>query len=383
MQQHTNQRLARLRGSLRAEAPGARGLERVARNPACQRLRAITTAGVTPAGVVKQVYREDPREGQSPFAISAGNQFEHLLYEDEAARLLELYQRQANLPPPDNRVVDVPTAVGGRATPTTMRKRRELTDQLFLQKLQGDPQAPNLILHPRVPVSFLEVPHDTEPDALVAADADRFYRPVEVKSYPDRGGKTDPADVRSACRQAAVGVVGLRQAVGRLGDRDFDRLGTCDVEQIVPPRGDLVLRVPGSMTANLRPMTLQGEVDSLERALDEAPRNLDELEALLAAIAPNATLDNPRVLEAIPCNYLESCREHCALADRCKAEATANSDPVILGSAAREELAAAGSVERALELIREPNPVYRTREEEALAHRLREAVAEYHVAVSP
>src|SRR5215207_545349 len=84
MQQNVSQRLARLRGSLRAEAPGARGLERVARNPACQRLLAITSAGLTPAGIVKQVYREDPREGQSPFAIGAGNQFERELYDEDA-----------------------------------------------------------------------------------------------------------------------------------------------------------------------------------------------------------------------------------------------------------------------------------------------------------
>src|SRR5436190_7702747 len=189
MQQNMNQRLARLRGSLKAEEPGARGLERVARNPGCQRLRAITMAGVTPAGIVKQVYREDPREGQSPFAIGAGNQFERQLYDDDAARLLELYRRQNILSAEENRVVDVPSTVGGRANPDTMRRRRELTDQLFFMKLRGDPQAPQLVLHPRVPVTFLGVPHGTEPDALVAADADLFYRPIEVKSYPDRGGK--------------------------------------------------------------------------------------------------------------------------------------------------------------------------------------------------
>ena len=36
------ERLKRLRGSLPASEPGARGLERVARNPGCARLRTLT-----------------------------------------------------------------------------------------------------------------------------------------------------------------------------------------------------------------------------------------------------------------------------------------------------------------------------------------------------
>jgi hypothetical protein len=40
-------RVARLRGSIEAKEPGARGIERVARNPDCLRLRAITIAGMT------------------------------------------------------------------------------------------------------------------------------------------------------------------------------------------------------------------------------------------------------------------------------------------------------------------------------------------------
>ena len=52
MADRTALRLARLRGALPAENPGARGFERVARNPACQRLLALTLVGVTPATAV-------------------------------------------------------------------------------------------------------------------------------------------------------------------------------------------------------------------------------------------------------------------------------------------------------------------------------------------
>src|SRR5207244_3916608 len=107
---------------------------------------------------------------------------------------------------------------------------------------------------------------------------------------------------------------------------------------LVPSNGDLVLRIPGSYNARLTAMALRGEVASVERAIDEAPRNLGELERLLAEIGAGATLSDPSVLDRIPNRYLESCREHCAIAERCKQQALASGDPGLLGNAAREEL---------------------------------------------
>jgi hypothetical protein len=56
------ERQARLRGALDAEQLGARGLERMARNPSCRLLKALTVAGLSPATVVEQVYGEPARE---------------------------------------------------------------------------------------------------------------------------------------------------------------------------------------------------------------------------------------------------------------------------------------------------------------------------------
>jgi len=364
-------RLARLRGSLLAEEPGARGLERVARNPGCQRLRALTMIGVTPATAMKTVYKEPDREGQSPFALAAGNRFERAVFENGAARLLELYRSAGRLTTAECKIVVVPELAPG-ATAATMARRRAETERLFQHKVRRDPRAPNIIVKARIPVALLGVPHDTEPDVLVAADSDAFYGPVEVKSYPDRAGKTNAADIRSACRQAAVAVIGLRHAVEQL------RLG--DPRQLVPAAADLVLRRPGSFRPTLRPMTLAGEVHSLERALDEAPRNLEELEALIDAITPGASLDEAEVLDAVPPNYVEACREHCALAPKCKQAAAACGDPVLIGSQAREELAAAGSLGRAVDLLRgRAQP--RTAEERALQARLQQSLGEYRQAV--
>lgn len=362
-------RLSRLRGNLPAEEPGARGLERVARNPDCTRLRALTIAGITPASAAVAIYGEPAREGQSPFALAIGNRFETFLMQDGAANLLNLYREEGRLTVAECKVVVVPDLAPG-TTPTSMARRRTETERLFKLKLRGSPKAPNLIIKPRIPVRLLGIDHDTEPDALVAADGDRFYRPVEIKSYPDRDGKTDAADIRSACRQAAVGGVSLRHAL--------DRFGVRGAEQLVPSVGDLILRAPGSMRPTLREMKLRGEVASLERAIGEAPKDLNELETMLPA---GATLDDREVLDSISNAYRSSCREHCALAGRCKQAAIAAADPVVLGDSARELLAPAGTLSRAVDLLQGRGAPPRTPAEQAVAERLRESFLEYRKAV--
>jgi hypothetical protein len=240
-------RQARLRGALGAEQLGARGLERMARNPACGLLKALTMAGVSPVTVVRAVYGDAPREGQSPFALAAGNRFEARLFDSGSARLLELYRQHGRLTVAECRVVSVPEAEPGTTT-AAMKRRQGLTTHLLQLKLAGAPEAPHVIVKPRLTVGLLGLDFNIEPDALVAADAELFYAPIEVKSYPDRAGKTDPADVRSACHQAAVAVIGLRGAAARLG--------AADPEALVPARGDLVLRSPGSY--NPRVLTVGG-----------------------------------------------------------------------------------------------------------------------------
>jgi hypothetical protein len=106
-------RLTRLRGTLPAEGLGARGLERVARNPSCQRLLALTIVGVSPTTAAAKIYGESTRDGQSPFALNAGNGFEGALFENNAARLVELYQAKQLLGPAEQRVAVVPDRIKG------------------------------------------------------------------------------------------------------------------------------------------------------------------------------------------------------------------------------------------------------------------------------
>ena len=350
--------LARLRGTHDAEEPGARGIERVARNPDCLRLRALTIAGFTPASAAK-ILGVPPNEGQSPFALAMGQRFERRMLENGAANLFTLYRDKNLLAAHEAKIIAVDDLAPG-SSPKALRQREQETRRLLQAKYQGDPKGPNLILKPRLHVSLVGVPHAIEPDFLVAADTDPFYRVGELKSYPNRGGKTDPADIRSACRQVAVGVVSLRQTL--------QTFGVNNPSAVALPRADLVLRVTGLFMPTLSCMAIEGEVDSIERAIGEAPTNLEDLEAMLPS---DASLDDASVIAQVPNNYRPSCKEHCAMWQHCRAQALEQHHPVILGDRAAETLAPAGSIDRALELMRGAPP--RNAAEATLAVELRTA----------
>lgn len=353
-------RLARLRGAHEPEEPGARGIERVARNPECLRLRAVTIAGLTPA-TAAEILGVLANEGQSPFALAMGIRFERRLLDNGAANLFTLYRERGLLNVHEAKIIAVDELAPG-SQPRALRRRETETRRLLQAKYQANALAPNLILKPRLIVNLVGIPHPIEPDYLVAADAEPFYRVGELKSYPDRGGKTDSADIRSACRQAAVGVIGLRHTL--------QTFGAHAPAAIAAPNADLVLRVTGLFMPTLSRMAIEGEVDSVERAIAEAPTNLDELEAMLPR---DATLDNASTLASVPNNYRPSCKEHCAMWQHCRAQALEQRHPVILGDQAAEKLAPAGSIDRAIDLMTGRGPPPRNAAEAALAEELRTA----------
>jgi hypothetical protein len=302
-----------------------------------------------------------PNEGQSPFALIMGQRFEKHMLENGAANLFALYRDRGLLAIHESKFIAIDDFAPGSSAQALQKRAAETRRQLEA-KHRGDPNAPNIIVKPRLSVDLVGVPHAIEPDYLVAADADSFYRVAELKSYPDRGGKTDPADIRSACRQAAVGVVGLRQALKSLGVNNAADLALADA--------DIVLRVTGLFMPSLNRMAIPGEVDSVERAISEAPTNLQELESLLP---PEASFDDAATIAAVPNNYRPSCKEHCAMWEHCRAQALDQRHPVVLGDQAAELLAAAGSIDRGLELMRGQGQPPRNSAEAALAEELRAA----------
>lgn len=353
------QRLARLRGGLDAIEVGARGIESLARNASCTRLRAIVIAGLTPTEIVRRVYGLVP-DAMSPFAMIVSQRYVARILDNAGASLLTAYREKGVLTQSEAKIADVADQ-GTGDSPLARHRREQETLRLLRLKAAGDPAAANLILHPRLLVTIVGVTHAIEFDYLVAADADPFYRVGTIKSYADRGGKTDQTDIRAALREASVGTLAMRQFLDQAGadpQRAADRV-------------DLVLRAPGSFVPRLIPaMRAESELASLVRALSVAPAELDEIEQLIPA---NASLAQQRVIDQLPNHYCSNCKEHCALWQHCRAQAQARGLPVLLGDEAAERFAAVGSITRALDLLNGRGRPPDNAAEAALASELRRA----------
>ncbi len=318
---------------LQRESLGARGLEHFARNPSCLRLGALTMLGVSPAQAVKILFGEDVSEGQSPFAMHVGNQFESYVFKDHAKALIALYIQTGRLSSDDVEVVDVVLEHPGTSS-TSLQARHALTLEWLEDAMTTPRTRPLLLIHPRLHLDFLDHSVDIEPDALlIMHDSTEIY-PIEVKSYVDRGGYTSTSSIRGACRQAAVGVVALRRELGLS----------------ITARVDLILRQPTRFEPSLRPMTLEGEVESLELAID----NASELRLAILEIldAKELTIRDRAQLESLPNLFCESCKEHCALAPLCKREAFEMGSPSLFGQHTQEALRATTSLPDAWALLR-------------------------------
>lgn len=355
-----NARLHRLRGGIDPVEVGARGIESVARNVDCTRLRAIVIAGLTPNQILQRTLGEVP-DAMSPFAMTLTQAFERRLLSNAGGSLLTAYREKGFLDQQDAKITNV-TDLAPRDTPVDRIRREAETRRLLDLKLRGDATAPNLILKPRLTLTIVGVSHGIELDYLVASDRERFYRVGTIKSYADRGGKTNTADLRAACREASVGTLALRQYLVSLGY----------LVELAADRVDMVLKAPGSFNPRLTTMRAESELASLIRALAAAPSDLDQIEQMLTS---GASLATPEGIEALPNHYRSNCKEHCALWQHCRAQAQAQGNAIILGDQAAEQLAAAGTLNRALDLLNGNGRPPDNRAEAVLAAELQAASA--------
>lgn len=362
------------RGNLPEEALGARDLAHLGRND-CERLRTLTALKVSTATAATEVYGSTVREGMSPFALLAGNTFDRLLYENGGARLLQTYRGAGRLTIAECRVVNVAEMIPTASDGSHIAARETLTRRLLLAKLRGDVDAPNLIIKGRLSLQLGTQSYGLEPDHLVAADADLFYRVGEAKSYSDRDGKTDDSKISSALSQAAISTLALRGFVGiaRAGAALRYRL-----EELVPSRADLILHRPGSFSKiTLRDQDIRRELFVAAEALRRLTETVDAINR--GALA--APLDTAAELNAIPASYCEKCLEFCSMAQECRRQAHAAGDLALLGRRVRETLHAAGSIPRALDLMTGRGRPPATTEESSLLDDLQRVVLEVRRAI--
>jgi hypothetical protein len=141
----------------------------------------------------------------------------------------------------------------------------------------------------------------------------------EVKTYPDRGGYTDSAELALARAQAGVYVHALRMVIEQLALADIIR---------VSDRGFLILSKPGSSWPSVR-----GDEDLRYQAL-RAARGFEMLETAALQL-PTELLNNPEALiQAVVdagTDYNERCVSFCDRVEGCRRRALVCGSPAILG----------------------------------------------------
>lgn len=359
---------ASLRGNLPRASLDARAIVRLAKNPHCQRLTALTLVGSSPDKVMNHVFGVHVRESQSRFALAKGVRFENIQCENGAARLLASLQDASIISSTDLAVRDLKKETGGiRNKKAAMQRAIELTDEILKCKAKGDPSAPNVMLQ-----AALGVPLGTgeqacvRPDILVSRTNEPMYRPGDMKSYSFLHSFTDQQDVSQASAQ--VGVYGM--ALER-------RLQYLNINARVPTDGIIVMVRPGGLQSVAKLQNIERDISVALRIIDIRPRTLVEVAAAIGG--SDMKLDNKMaILRLRPC-YNGRCRTFCALHDICRGEATTQDNPALLGEDAEALFSAAGcTISRVAQLVAGAVPV--TPDEAALQKRMLELETERRLA---
>ena len=214
------------------------------------------------------------------------------------------------------------------------------TARLIRARWNGDPAAPNLIVHPGLALDVLGAV-TLVPDLLVD---DRLFWPADLKSFADLYGRTDAGSLRAARRQLAVYALALRELVDTLPGFDV-RLHGPQLE-----RADLVLSKPGSYRPSRVPETVGGEMDAIATRLAALPARVATIVARMAAAGHHA-LDTQAALEAAGIAYGPECAGFCPLHRRCESIARRAGRPEIVDPRAPQLLGPVDSLHRYRRLL--------------------------------
>jgi hypothetical protein len=140
----------------------------------------------------------------------------------------------------------------------------------------------------------------------------------EVKTYPDRGGHTDPRELAVARAQAGLYVHALQLVVQELNVNEQVR---------VRADGFLVLTRPGSNMPAIR----AGE--DLRFQAERARRGFELLERAALGLPPFDPVGEDPIASVIdsPTDYSEACLSFCDRAEKCHAAALAEGSAAVLG----------------------------------------------------
>ena len=314
----------------------------------------------------------DPTMGQSPFALARGETFERALFRDDAKRLLDALIEASVLQTGSSGFLDLRLRMNGGPV-ADHQAAYERTCELLRSAAEAG--AKRLRRLPAVVASAtLRLPGQPVmlPEGVVAIDAlvlrpeDRAERIElvigEIKTYPDRAGHTDVADLATSRAQAGVYLHALRVILDDLGLAH--RLS-------VASSGFLILTRTGRNDPSVR----TGE--NLDFQARRAERGFRRLRIAAERLQPFDPADDEKgiraVLEASK-HYRATCLEFCDRAAGCRKHAEGVGDPSVLGDEVKRFLGET-SLSRAVELLQGAEPVNAT--ERDLAVRIGTALGKH------
>jgi hypothetical protein len=348
--------LESFRGEFPRQSLNARRVAGALEAPGCQRRTALDAAAVN-LDKLGSLLSGDPRDRQSPFAITRGNQFEQQVMANGMAEIVSLVRRHLDLEIPEVRQHDLSASALREAYPgVTGTKLNELRAKLTRQRVEemlSDPtHAYNLIRHAMTRLNFGGEVVYLEQDVLAFAIDGRIHV-VEVKSYPRIDGRADPTKTSATVRQTAVYVLSLQHLM---------------TEIAAPPNvvnTTTLIVLPENLS--FRPTAATIDIDMyvrrLRRQLAFVPRATEILDALPVGIqlpahpADGATADElaaagaaaREALAPLPSRFTDSCVS-CPLFHHCRDEAELHRSTARLGSAVASACGSVTDIDTALDL---------------------------------
>jgi hypothetical protein len=300
--------------------------------------------------------------GQSPFAIVRGRRFENALFENDAERLRAALIAAGALPEGSAGFRDLRLRLHGGECPNLDAALDQTVELLTLMAGAARPKE-RTSLPTIVAGATIRIPGGVMlPEAILVIDVLTLRwdggRPVlvagEVKTYPDRGGYTEAAELATARAQLGVYLHGIEIVLD-----DAGLAGRIDIAF----HGFLVFTRPGFN----RPSVRCGE--DLTYQIERARRGFKRLRDVAAATSTAAAGDGVEAVRDAACSYSEACLSFCDRASLCYGRALDSGDPVVLGEEVARFLGRA-DLTRACALL--SGSVPRGETEKDLARRLRE-----------
>uniref|UniRef100_B8HYX8 Uncharacterized protein n=1 Tax=Cyanothece sp. (strain PCC 7425 / ATCC 29141) TaxID=395961 RepID=B8HYX8_CYAP4 len=306
---------------------------------------------------------------QSPFAFMRGNQFEKRLTDNNCQSLLSLCQQHLNFLPQDNQVIDLRAQFP--SSYQSLWPRAQRTRQLVQQILQGQSQAPNLIIGAVFAYSLGGQNVYFEAD-LLGANHQQILRPIEVKSFPILDERAiDPRSLGAAFDQAAVYILMVRELVSSLGGN----------LSLVP--GEAVLINPFNATSqpHLSCQSITQRINQAQQRLNQV-QNLSPILSNLPANLSFATIadrqrpiqDRLQTLDTLTQQvgtcYTPSCQRACGLANYCRHHAHNQGLTTVSGQVVQHQLPGVTTLNRAAALAGGALP---NTQEQAIASQLQRA----------